>query len=83
MLVSLLEPDEYEALGIAGLADAAEKAGISVVHLPIPDVGVPASIRTNVEFCAGRVFCLPLASRVSARDRRVVELLYNHRSPTT
>jgi len=44
VLVSLLEPDEYEALGIAGLADAAEETGISVLQLPIPDVSVPASM---------------------------------------
>jgi len=44
VLVSLLEPDEYEALGIAGLPHAAEETGISVLLLPIRDVSVPASM---------------------------------------
>jgi protein tyrosine phosphatase (PTP) superfamily phosphohydrolase (DUF442 family) len=44
VLVSLLEPDECQALGIADLADAAETAGITVLFLPIPDVSVPASM---------------------------------------
>jgi protein-tyrosine phosphatase len=44
VLVSLLEPDEYEWLGIANLADAARDAGIDVLFLPIRDVDVPASM---------------------------------------
>jgi protein-tyrosine phosphatase len=44
VLVSLLEPHEYQALGIASLAEAAQEAGISVLRLAIQDVSVPASM---------------------------------------
>jgi len=41
LLVSLMEPFEYQMLGIGGLFEAAERRGIRVRHLPIVDVNVP------------------------------------------
>ena len=43
-LVSLLEPHEYDWLGIARLPDAARELGIDVLLLPIRDVSVPDSM---------------------------------------
>ena len=40
-LVTLVEQDELEALGLAGLQGLMEKAGIDWYHLPIVDYGVP------------------------------------------
>lgn len=44
LLVSLLEPHEYKALGITTLASAADEVGIDVMQLPILDVSVPTSM---------------------------------------
>jgi protein-tyrosine phosphatase len=44
VLVSLLEDDEYELLGIETLMAAAVAMGIDVLRLPIRDVSVPASL---------------------------------------
>jgi protein-tyrosine phosphatase len=41
VLVSLLERDEYSDLGIDELFQKAEEMGIEVLHLPIPNYGVP------------------------------------------
>lgn len=41
LLVSLMEPFEYDMLGIPNLFQAAEARGIRVQHLPIIDVNVP------------------------------------------
>ncbi len=41
VLVSLLEPHEYEMLGIPGLFDGCAERGIDVVHFPIPDLCAP------------------------------------------
>ncbi|MCC7364824.1 MAG: ADP-ribosylglycohydrolase family protein [Dehalococcoidia bacterium] len=41
-LVSLITPDERADLGIAGLARAADEAGIGFHHFPVVDQGVPA-----------------------------------------
>jgi Cyclin-dependent kinase inhibitor 3 (CDKN3) len=65
LLVSLLEADEYAALGIVGLADAADEAGISVLHLPIPDGSEPATM----ERCRATVAAVVTAL---AADRTVV-----------
>ena len=45
MLVSLLEPPEREAFGIADLLERAEAQGLRVLSLPMPDGGVPADRR--------------------------------------
>lgn len=41
-LVSLMEHEEYEAVGIRELIESARAAGLEVLHLPIPDGGTPA-----------------------------------------
>jgi len=41
VLVSLMEPHEYDMLGIAGLFDSCAECGIEVVHFPIPDLCAP------------------------------------------
>jgi protein-tyrosine phosphatase len=41
VLVSLLERDEYSDLGVDELFQKAEEMGIEVLHLPIPNYGVP------------------------------------------
>ncbi|MFP4615436.1 MAG: ADP-ribosylglycohydrolase family protein [Thiohalorhabdus sp.] len=42
-LVTLLEPHEFDWLGVAGLGEAAEMAGLDWSWLPIPDGGVPGT----------------------------------------
>jgi protein-tyrosine phosphatase len=41
VLVSLMEPEEYEWLGIAGLFERAAGLGIEVVRFPIEDASAP------------------------------------------
>ena len=41
MLVTLIEPHEFELLGIAALGDEIRRRGIEWLHLPIRDVSVP------------------------------------------
>ena len=41
VLVSLLEPHEFDALGISGLLEHAEQVGLRAMHFPIRDVDVP------------------------------------------
>ncbi len=43
VLVSLLEPHEFEELGVPDLLERAGRAGLRVVHVPIRDAGVPGS----------------------------------------
>jgi protein-tyrosine phosphatase len=45
LLVSLLEPHEYELLKIPDLLDRARERGMRVRHLPIRDVSVPGSAK--------------------------------------
>ena len=57
-LVSLLEPDEAEWLGLGDEGPLAEQAGMTFLSFPIPDVHVPASLpvfRKFVEGLAGRL----------------------------
>jgi protein-tyrosine phosphatase len=41
VLVCLLATDELEQLGLAGEADAARRAGLEFVWIPVPDFGAP------------------------------------------
>lgn len=50
VLVSLLEPDEAEWLGLGDEAGAASRAGLQFVSYPIPDFHVPPQIRNFREF---------------------------------
>jgi protein-tyrosine phosphatase len=45
LLVSLLEPHEYELLKIPDLLDRARERGMRVRHLPIRDVSVPGGAK--------------------------------------
>jgi len=59
-LVSLMEHDEYSDLQIPEFFQKAEERGIDVLHLPIPDYGVPADpeedkYRPLIEDVAGRL----------------------------
>lgn len=42
ILISLVEHEEYEAVGVGELIERARAAGLEVLHLPIPDGGTPA-----------------------------------------
>lgn len=42
VLVSLMEPEEYELFGIGELIERARATGLEVLHLPISDGGTPA-----------------------------------------
>lgn len=54
-LVSLLEPDEAEYLGLADEARLAEEAGLRFLNYPIPDTKVPANIAHFRSFITGLV----------------------------
>lgn len=43
-LVSLLEVDEYDRLGIGNLRDRAVELGLKLLHLPIPDGSIPPDL---------------------------------------
>jgi protein-tyrosine phosphatase len=62
-LVSLLEPDEAEMLGLKDEGSLAEEAGIRFLSYPIPDVHVPDHVRTF------RAFVADLAVRLCADQR--------------
>ncbi len=63
VLVSLLEPEEADWLGLGEEGALAEKAGMQFLSYPIQDVSVPASM---VDF---RKFVLELADRLRAGER--------------
>lgn len=44
VLVSLMEPAEMAAMGIAGIAERAAAHGIEWIGFPIPDMGVPEDL---------------------------------------
>ena len=69
LLVSLLEPHEYKALGIATLASAAEEAGIDVMQLPIQDVSVPTSVAACGPTVAAMVTALEAGQTVVVHCR--------------
>lgn len=46
VLVSLMEPLEYDDLQIAGLFEGAERRGVRVLRLPIVDVNVPTAVQS-------------------------------------
>jgi protein-tyrosine phosphatase len=59
-LVSLMEHDEYSELQIPEFFQKAEERGLDVLHLPIPDYGVPSDpeedkYRPLIEDVAGRL----------------------------
>ena len=59
-LVSLMEHDEYSDLQIPEFFQKAEERGMDVLHLPIPDYGVPSDpeedkYRPLIEDVAGRL----------------------------
>ena len=41
-VITLIEPHEFELLGVAALPDGLERRGIAWFHLPIPDVSIPS-----------------------------------------
>jgi protein-tyrosine phosphatase len=48
-VVSALEANETEELGLAAEGELAQASGIEFVSYPIPDRGVPGSIRTTAD----------------------------------
>jgi len=63
VLVSLLEPDEADWLGLGNESPLAEQLGIRFLSYPIQDVHVPANVVTFREFVSG------LADRLRAGER--------------
>lgn len=58
LLVSLLEPDEASALGLAGEAEQCRINGLDYLSFPIRDFGVPPSFPDSldcIEYLAGRL----------------------------
>ena len=53
VLVSLLEPDEAEWLGLGEEGPLAEEAGLRFLHYPIPDAKVPSDVHHFRAFVAG------------------------------
>ncbi len=62
-LVSLLEPEEADWLGLGEEGPLAEQAGMNFLSFPIQDVHVPASLPAFRAFVAG------LAARLGAGER--------------
>jgi len=52
MVVSLLEPDEIEDLGLQGEAECCEARGIGFLSFPIPDRGLPDDREAAWRFAA-------------------------------
>jgi protein-tyrosine phosphatase len=50
VLVSLMEPREYEHFGVLDLFERAREAGLRVLYLPIRDVSTPADTGLDAEF---------------------------------
>jgi protein-tyrosine phosphatase len=53
VVVSLLEDSEVAELGLAGEAEACERAGLRFIRFPVPDRGVPASEAATSEVVSG------------------------------
>jgi protein-tyrosine phosphatase len=51
-LVSMLEPDEGESLGLAEERTLAEEIGLKFLSFPIPDRQVPAEVRAMSDFAS-------------------------------
>lgn len=62
-LVSMLEPEEADWLGLGEEGPLAEQFGMEFLSFPIQDVGLPASMVTFRTFVAG------LADRLRAGER--------------
>jgi protein-tyrosine phosphatase len=62
-VISMLEPDEAEFLGLADEQRAAERAGLSFLNYPIPDTQVPEKVD------AFRRFVTEIADRLAKGER--------------
>ena len=70
VLVSLLEPDEAEDLGLAREQAAAERGGIEFRSFPIPDCGVPDSAHDAVAFISGLMSGLEEGRNIAVHCRQ-------------
>jgi hypothetical protein len=69
VLVSLLEPDEAEWLGLGQEAPLAGQLGIRFLSYPIPDMHVPAHVATFRSFVSGLVDRLGAGERIGLHCR--------------
>jgi protein-tyrosine phosphatase len=71
-VVSLLEPDEAEQMGLSDERDAAESGGVRFVSFPIPDCGVPDSASTALVLMAEIAAALEDGKHIALHCRQSV-----------
>jgi protein-tyrosine phosphatase len=69
-VVSLLEADEAAQLDLADESSAVESAGLRFISFPIPDRGVPASIRPALSLLAKITGALEQGENIAAHCRQ-------------
>jgi protein-tyrosine phosphatase len=71
-VVSLLESDEADQLGLLEESKVAEENGIRFISFPIPDRGVPASVKAAVSLMANIAGALEEGKNVAVHCRQGV-----------
>jgi protein-tyrosine phosphatase len=69
-IISLLESDEAEQLGLAGEGSAVESAGMRFLSFPMPDRGVPASTRQALSLLGNIAVVLEQGQNVAVHCRQ-------------
>jgi hypothetical protein len=69
VLVTLMEPHEYDDFGIPDLPEAAKRHGLDVIALAIPDAGIPSSTSDVADLVRGKM--RRECRNASRRSRRV------------
>jgi len=72
VVVSLLESDEADQLGLLEESKVAEENGIRFISFPIPDRGVPASVKAAVSLMANIAGALEEGKNVAVHCRQGV-----------
>jgi protein-tyrosine phosphatase len=70
VVVSLLESDEADQLGLSEESKVAEAHGIRFISFPIPDRGVPASVPATIALMAGIAGALEEGKNVAVHCRQ-------------